>query len=124
MFIGLVKIFSNGKFRLCEYAFSTPILCFERKFTKQSCCLPLQDPTGNPVDKENEAGTQVSRLPICNNQLNGHLASLRSAKKAVQRPNHIPFSSLENIGANTQLPDGLSPKVSQINTNYLTELSV
>nr|CAD1820890.1 unnamed protein product [Ananas comosus var. bracteatus] len=98
---------------------------FEEEDNKQPFTfLLLGDPTGNPVAKENEAATQVSRLPICNNQLNGHLASLRSAKKAVQRPNHIPFSSLENIGVNTQHPDGLSPKVSQINTNYLTELSI
>ncbi|XP_072964935.1 kinesin-like protein KIN-10A [Typha angustifolia] len=89
--------------------------------------LLLGDPSGAPVVKEKEAATQVSKLPICNNQLNSHLACLRPIKKAVQRPNHIPFSSLENtlpVGLNPLHPDGLSPKLSPMKTNYLTDLRV
>lgn len=56
----------------------------------------LQDPTGTPVVNEKEATIQASKLPICNNHTSSHLASLRPIKKAIQRPNHLPFSSLEN----------------------------
>ncbi|KAL0366894.1 UNVERIFIED_CONTAM: Kinesin-like protein KIN-10A [Sesamum radiatum] len=57
--------------------------------------LVLGDPSGAPVPKEKESKTQTSRLPICNNQLRGRLACLRPVK-AIQRPNHQPFSPLEN----------------------------
>ncbi|XP_038971228.1 kinesin-like protein KIN-10A [Phoenix dactylifera] len=59
--------------------------------------LLLGDPSGAPVSKEKEAATPVGKLPICNNQLNCHLACLRLIKKITQQPNHIPFSSLENM---------------------------
>ncbi|XP_008810282.2 kinesin-like protein KIN-10A [Phoenix dactylifera] len=86
--------------------------------------LLLGDPRGAPVTKEKEAATQVGKLPICNNQLKGHLACLRPTKKTLQRPNHIPFSSLENTlpVASSQHPEAFSPKVNQMNVNYLTGL--
>lgn len=56
----------------------------------------LQDPTGAPVVNEKEATIQASKLPICNNHTSSHLACLRPIKKAIQRPIHLPFSSLEN----------------------------
>ncbi|KAJ8616086.1 hypothetical protein MRB53_035458 [Persea americana] len=58
--------------------------------------LMLGDPTGAPVVNEKEATIQASKLPICNNHTSSHLASLRPIKKAIQRTNHLPFSSLEN----------------------------
>ncbi|XP_043693799.1 kinesin-like protein KIN-10A isoform X2 [Telopea speciosissima] len=57
--------------------------------------LMLGDPTGAPVVKEKEATIQASQLPICNNQLSGHLACLRLVK-ATQRGSPLSFSSLEN----------------------------
>ncbi|KAL0433258.1 UNVERIFIED_CONTAM: Kinesin-like protein KIN-10A [Sesamum latifolium] len=57
--------------------------------------LVLGDPSGAPVPKEKETKTQTSKLPICNNQLRDRLACLRPVK-AIQRPNHQPFSPLEN----------------------------
>ncbi|XP_068666977.1 kinesin-like protein KIN-10A [Aristolochia californica] len=57
--------------------------------------LMLGDPTGAPVAREKEQTIQVSKLPICNNQRSGHLASLRPVKK-MQRPDQMPFSPLEN----------------------------
>ncbi|PIN01790.1 Kinesin-like protein [Handroanthus impetiginosus] len=57
--------------------------------------LVLGDPSGAPVPKEKEATTQTSKLPTCNNHLHGHLACLRPVKQ-IQRPNHQPFSPLEN----------------------------
>ncbi|KAJ4968434.1 hypothetical protein NE237_015135 [Protea cynaroides] len=57
--------------------------------------LMLGDPTGAPVVKEKEATIQACKLPICNNQLSGHLACLRPIK-AAQWDNLLPFSSLEN----------------------------
>ncbi|XP_010935957.1 kinesin-like protein KIN-10A [Elaeis guineensis] len=88
--------------------------------------LLLGDPCGAPVTKEKEAATQVGKLPIFNNQLNGHLACLRPSKKTPQRPNHIPFSSLENTlpVVSSQHPEGFSAKVSQMNVSYLTGLLV
>ncbi|KAJ8639228.1 hypothetical protein MRB53_015922 [Persea americana] len=58
--------------------------------------LMLGDPTGAPVLNEKEATIQASKLPICNSHISSHLACLRPIKKAIQRPNHLPFSSLEN----------------------------
>ncbi|KAL0392705.1 UNVERIFIED_CONTAM: Kinesin-like protein KIN-10A [Sesamum radiatum] len=57
--------------------------------------LVLGDPSGAPVPKEKETKTQTSKLPICNNELRGRLACLRPVK-AIQRPNHQPFTPLEN----------------------------
>ncbi|OVA02356.1 Kinesin [Macleaya cordata] len=82
--------------------------------------LMLGDPTGAPVGKEKEASVQASKLPICNNQLSGHLACLRPVR-AIQRPNHLPFSSLENkilTTSNSPSPfkqhvESFSPKVVQ-----------
>ncbi|XP_043707696.1 kinesin-like protein KIN-10A [Telopea speciosissima] len=68
----------------------------EDNATKQGFTfLMLGDPTGAPVVKEKEATIQASKLPICNNQLSGHLACLRPVK-ATQQTNLLPFSSLEN----------------------------
>ncbi|XP_073123270.1 kinesin-like protein KIN-10A [Henckelia pumila] len=82
--------------------------------------LVLGDPSGAPVPKEEEATTQTSKLPICNNQSLGHLACLRPLEPPTRRPNHIPFSPLENILTKTpnMLPmkkgdDCFSPKVAQ-----------
>ncbi|KAG9445731.1 hypothetical protein H6P81_011859 [Aristolochia fimbriata] len=59
--------------------------------------LMLGDPTGAPVAREKEQAVQVSKLPSFNNQKSGHLASLRLVKKTMmQRPDHLPFSPLEN----------------------------
>ncbi|XP_064966872.1 kinesin-like protein KIN-10A [Musa acuminata AAA Group] len=95
-----------------------------KKFT----FLLLGDPSGAPVAKEKEARTRVNKLPICNNQLNGRLACLRPVKKAVQKPpDHVPFGSLENtlpLGLNSPPSQVVLPKVSQINTNYVTGLQV
>ncbi|CAL9097602.1 unnamed protein product [Musa acuminata var. zebrina] len=76
-----------------------------KKFT----FLLLGDPSGAPVAKEKEARTRVNKLPICNNQLNGRLACLRPVKKAVQKPDHVPFGSLENT-----LPLGLNSPPTQV----------
>ena len=98
--------------------------------------------------KEREACTQVNKLPICNNQLNSHLACLRPIKKGIQKPDHVPFDSIENtlpvkkgiqkpdhvpldsientlpVGQNSQFSEVLSPKFSEINANCLTGLQV
>ncbi|ONK55623.1 uncharacterized protein A4U43_UnF820 [Asparagus officinalis] len=58
--------------------------------------LLLGDPTGAPVTKEKEATVPVCKLPICNNLSSTHLACLRPIKKSANRPNHAPFTSLEN----------------------------
>lgn len=59
--------------------------------------LVLGDPSGAPVQREKEATIQVSKLPRCSNQLQGHLACLRPVKGGmVQPPNHLPLTSLEN----------------------------
>ncbi|KAG9445785.1 hypothetical protein H6P81_011913 [Aristolochia fimbriata] len=58
--------------------------------------LMLGDPTGAPVAREKEQAVQVSQLPSFNNEKSGHLASLRLVKKTMQRPDHLPFSPLEN----------------------------
>ncbi|KAG6394883.1 hypothetical protein SASPL_145474 [Salvia splendens] len=42
--------------------------------------LALGDPSGAPVAKDKEATTQTSNLPLCKNQLRGHLACLRPVK--------------------------------------------
>ncbi|RWW83376.1 hypothetical protein BHE74_00008124 [Ensete ventricosum] len=107
-----------------------------------------QDPSGAPVAREKEACTQVDELPICNNQLNSHLACLRPIKKGIQKPDHVPFDSIENtlpikkgiqkpdhlpfdtientlpVGLNSQFSEVLSPKFSEINTNCLRGLQV
>ncbi|KAF8401946.1 hypothetical protein HHK36_012897 [Tetracentron sinense] len=94
--------------------------------------LMLGDPTGAPVSKEKEATVQASTLPLCNNQLNGHLACLRPVK-GIQRPNHHPLSSLENkfpISLNSpfmQQVDVFSPKVGpnlSTTTAYIPELHI
>lgn len=54
-----------------------------------------QDPTGAPLAMDKEMTTPVSKLPIYNNQLHAHLASLRPIKK-IKKPDHMPFSPLEN----------------------------
>lgn len=64
--------------------------------------LALGDPSGAPVAKEKEATTQTSKLPICKNQLRGHLACLRPVK-AIQWPGRQPFSPLENKVATTPI---------------------
>ncbi|KAF9595875.1 hypothetical protein IFM89_005361 [Coptis chinensis] len=82
--------------------------------------LMLGDPPGAPVIKEKEATVQASKLPICNNQMNYHLACLRPLK-IIQRPNNLPFSSLENkLQVSSKLPsafkqhvDSFSPKLGQ-----------
>ncbi|KAK9287853.1 hypothetical protein L1049_016295 [Liquidambar formosana] len=89
--------------------------------------LVLGDPTGAPVPREKEATVQAGKLPICNNQLRGHLACLRPTK-GMQCPTHIPFSPLENKLPLTPMPcfaqpgDGFSPKVAQnlSSTPYIT----
>ncbi|KAJ8498657.1 hypothetical protein OPV22_009209 [Ensete ventricosum] len=110
--------------------------------------LLLGDPSGAPVAREKEACTQVDELPICNNQLNSHLACLRPIKKGIQKPDHVPFDSIENtlpikkgiqkpdhlpfdtientlpVGLNSQFSEVLSPKFSEINTNCLRGLQV
>ncbi|CAL9148215.1 kinesin-like protein KIN-10A [Musa acuminata AAA Group] len=110
--------------------------------------LMLGDPSGAPVAKEREACTQVNKLPICNNRLNSHLACLRPIKKGIQKPDHVPFDSIENtlpikkgiqkpdhvpldsientlpVGQNSQFSEVLSPKFSEINANCLTGLQV
>ncbi|KAH6768447.1 P-loop containing nucleoside triphosphate hydrolases superfamily protein [Perilla frutescens var. frutescens] len=74
--------------------------------------LALGDPSGAPVPKEKEATTQTSKLPICKNQLRGHLACLRPVK-AVQWPGRQPFSPLENKVATTTPIPHLMKKVDE-----------
>ncbi|KAK6929749.1 Kinesin motor domain [Dillenia turbinata] len=80
--------------------------------------LALGDPTGAPVAKEKEATVLASKLPICSNQIGGHLACLRPTK-GLQPPNHVPFASLENkfnvnFDTHLMLPgDGFSPKLAR-----------
>ncbi|RRT43149.1 hypothetical protein B296_00056617 [Ensete ventricosum] len=93
-----------------------------------------QDPSGAPVAREKEARTQVDELPICNNQLNSHLACLRPIKKGIQKPDHVQFDSIENtlpIKKGIQKPDHLpfdtienTNCLSEINTNCLRGLQV
>ncbi|XVF28570.1 hypothetical protein REPUB_Repub15cG0041300 [Reevesia pubescens] len=81
--------------------------------------LVLGDPTGAPVQKENEGTIKATKLPICNN---GHLACLRPAK-GLQITNHLPLSPLPLTPLENKLPltpitrfshqgDDLSPKLS------------
>ncbi|KAI3469790.1 hypothetical protein Pfo_026453 [Paulownia fortunei] len=77
------------------------------------------DPSGAPVSKEKEATTQTSKLPICHNELRGHLACLRPVK-TIQPPSHLPFSPLENKLVNTPNShfkkngdDCISPNIAQ-----------
>ncbi|KAJ3672134.1 hypothetical protein LUZ60_006855 [Juncus effusus] len=58
--------------------------------------LLLKDPSGAPVQKEKEGEIRVANLPICSNQVNGFLASLRPVKMIKRSANQVPFSSLEN----------------------------
>ncbi|KAL5990516.1 hypothetical protein ACLOJK_011418 [Asimina triloba] len=81
--------------------------------------LMLGDPTGAPVTKESEATIQASKLPIWNNHASSRLACLRPVKK-IQKPDHIPFSSLENrLPFTSNSPsmvkqgEGFSPTISQ-----------
>ncbi|XP_051125187.1 kinesin-like protein KIN-10A [Andrographis paniculata] len=79
--------------------------------------LVLGDPSGAPVPKEKEATMSATALPVCNSQLQGHLACLRPVKR-IQSPGHLPFSSLENMLGNTpnsqrKSNDCYSPKVTQ-----------
>ncbi|KAF6156206.1 hypothetical protein GIB67_030209 [Kingdonia uniflora] len=81
--------------------------------------LMLGNPTGSPVLKENEASVYTSKLPICNNQLNVHLACLRPTR-VIQQSNQ-PFRELENKLQNSstspsaflQHIEGFSPRVGQ-----------
>lgn len=71
--------------------------------------LVLGDPSGAPVPKEKEATTLTSKLPMCNDQLGGHLACLRPEKEGItihhHQPCHIlPFSALENKLPVTPIP--------------------
>ncbi|XP_042060956.1 kinesin-like protein KIN-10A [Salvia splendens] len=72
--------------------------------------LALEDPSGAPVAKDKEATTRTSKLPLCKNQLRGHLACLRPVK-AVQCPARQPFSPLENKVATTAIPPHLTKRV-------------
>ena len=67
------------------------------------------------MPREEEGTIKVSKLPVCNNRLHGHLACLRPVKGVVQFPNHMPFSSLDNILSVNPISqgDGFSPKVAQ-----------
>lgn len=96
------------------------------------CCF-LQDPAGAPVVNEKEATIQASKLPICNSHISSHLACLRPIKKAIQQPNHVPFSSLENklsfASNNLSMMDqgeGFSPKTSKkfSSTPFVTGLKI
>ncbi|KAM7462513.1 hypothetical protein LguiA_030634 [Lonicera macranthoides] len=84
--------------------------------------LVLGDPTGAPVPREKEADIPASKLPVCNTQLNGHLACLRPIKGA-QWLTHLPFSPLENkfpVTPISQLQgESFSPKIVQ-NLNSTT----
>ncbi|KAJ0960674.1 hypothetical protein J5N97_001463 [Dioscorea zingiberensis] len=92
--------------------------------------LLLGDPSGVPVSREKETTVQATKLPICNNQPNVRLACLRPIKKPVQRPNHVPFSSLENTlpfssnspSTKSQFVEVFSPESGYQNTNYLAGL--
>ncbi|KAG6668595.1 hypothetical protein CIPAW_01G181800 [Carya illinoinensis] len=90
--------------------------------------LLLGDPTAAPVPREKEGLIQAIKLPLCNNQANGHLACLRSAK-GMQCPSHLPPSPLplrplENKQSFTpnscclQPGDSLSPNYTS--TPYIT----
>ncbi|MCL7037636.1 hypothetical protein MKW94_006783 [Papaver nudicaule] len=61
--------------------------------------LMLGDHSGAPVAREKETTVQAINLPICNN-LSVHLACLR-VRRPVQRPTHLPFTSLGNTMLNT-----------------------
>lgn len=77
----------------------------------------IQDPTGAPVPREKEATVRTSKLPICNNQIRGHLACLRPVKGIQSPAHHLPLSPLENklpLTPNScfmQQGDGFSPQV-------------
>lgn len=79
--------------------------------------LVLGDPTGAPVPREKEATVRTSKLPICNNQIRGHLACLRPVKGIQSPAHHLPLSPLENklpLTPNScfmQQGDGFSPQV-------------
>ncbi|XVF62833.1 hypothetical protein PTKIN_Ptkin09bG0040300 [Pterospermum kingtungense] len=62
--------------------------------------LVLGDPTGAPVQKENEATVKATKLPICNN---GYLACLRPAK-GLQITNHLPLSPQPLTPLENKLP--------------------
>ncbi|KAM1172158.1 hypothetical protein ACFXTH_022417 [Malus domestica] len=61
----------------------------------------LGDPSGASVEKEKEAATQTTKLPLHNNQSNRYLACLRPLK-GMQSPSRLlplsplPLKSLEN----------------------------
>ncbi|XP_058094643.1 kinesin-like protein KIN-10A [Magnolia sinica] len=79
--------------------------------------LMLGDPSGAPVTEENEATIQASKLPNYNSHVSSHLACLRPIKKAIQRSDHLPLTSLENrllIASNSPSKgEGFFPKISQ-----------
>ncbi|KAB1205325.1 Kinesin-like protein KIF11-B [Morella rubra] len=90
--------------------------------------LVLADPTGAPVPREKEGMTLATKLPLCNNNTNGHLACLRPAK-GIQCPSHLPPSPLPLRPLENKLPltpnscfskpgDGLSPNFSS--TPFIT----
>ncbi|KAI3836277.1 hypothetical protein MKX03_007546 [Papaver bracteatum] len=84
--------------------------------------LMLGDHSGAPVVREKETTVQATKLPVCNN-LSGHLACLRV--RPLQRPTHLPFTSLENTMLNTSSSpspfvkhaENFSPKVLGENLN-------
>lgn len=85
----------------------------------------MQDPSGAPVSRDEEASVQISRLPLWNNQRDSYLACLRAAKKPAA--DHMPFSPLDSK-LNTVVKDAhlaagaMSPKVNQMSPNYIREL--
>ncbi|KAK1283449.1 Kinesin-1 [Acorus calamus] len=105
--------------------------CLTRDNNKQAFTfLMLGDPTGAPVARDKESSVQVIKLPICNNQLNGHLACLRPSHKPVD---HVPFSSLENKlrpvsyspSAISKDIENSSPRIGEnLSYSYLTGLRV
>ncbi|CAM8995125.1 unnamed protein product [Rhodiola kirilowii] len=90
--------------------------------------LVLGDPTGAPISKEKETTMQVRQLPICNNQLKGHLACLRSLNGSKPPATCLPFSPLENklpitpVSCYKQQTDCFSPKLAEniVTTPFIT----
>ncbi|XP_068654887.1 kinesin-like protein KIN-10A [Aristolochia californica] len=93
-FITKLKVLNNSS--LADLRKQIEYHCGEENQKQAFAFLMLGDPTGAPVAREKEQTIQVSKLPICNSQRSGHLASLRSVKKTMQRLDHTPFSPLEN----------------------------
>ncbi|XP_022761154.1 kinesin-like protein KIN-10A [Durio zibethinus] len=81
--------------------------------------LVLGDPTGAPVQKENEATIKACKLPICNN---GYLACLRPAK-GLQVTNHLPLSPLPLTPLENKLPLNKSTRFSHQGDDLSSKLS-